>query len=359
MGALQGARAAGPGGPRRLRDPAGRLDRAARAASAGDDRFPARPRGRRARRPHRLADAADHRHARRLVRPLRASHGVRRHADNQPRHLSRRAARPDPRADPARLSRRAIANSHGGNNIAIQQIADELATELPATIVATGYAWESSLEFARILEDQGGIQHACEAETSMMLAVEPDLVDTSDLAALATDRGAGFLKAGKGSYRWRPFQHMTANGVSGVPTRATAEKGERLLDAAAQAVAALITDPETWAPWQDRRGENRAGAPAAFRSGGMRDRGRRLCGAAGSPEGERRARPDRPAAALGPGGDDAAERRRPARRAGGCAGGRAARATHRPADRRLAGRHRSRCAGRGRAGERLLDAPPP
>ena len=155
----------------------------------------------------------------------------------------------------------AIANSHGGNNIAIQQIADELATQLPATIVATGYAWESSLEFAQILQDQGGIQHACEAETSMMLTVEPDLVDTSDLASLATERGPGVLKAGKGSYRWRPFQHMTANGVSGVPAKATAEKGERLLDAAARSIAALITDPETWAPAGDLRGGGAGGVP--------------------------------------------------------------------------------------------------
>lgn len=157
----------------------------------------------------------------------------------------------------------AIANSHGGNNIAIQQIADELATELPATIVATGYAWESALEFARILEDQAGIQHACEAETSMMMALDPDLVDTSDFASLATERGAGFLSAGRSSYRWRPFQHMTANGVSGVPTRASAEKGERLLGAAAQSIAALITDPATWAQAADLRGEGTGGV--AFR----------------------------------------------------------------------------------------------
>ena len=154
-----------------------------------------------------------------------------------------------------------ISNSHGGNIVAMQGIADELATVLPATIVATTYVSEASLAFARLLEDQSGVQHACEAETSMMLAVEPDLVDASDLASLATDRGPGFLAAGKASYRWRPFQHMTANGVSGVPAKASAEKGGRLLDAAAEAIAALIVDPETWAAPQDRRGEGIGGVP--------------------------------------------------------------------------------------------------
>jgi creatinine amidohydrolase len=154
-----------------------------------------------------------------------------------------------------------ISNSHGGNIVAMQGIADELATEIPATIVATTYVSEASLAFARLLEDQSGVQHACEAETSMMLALEPDLVDTSDLASLATERGPGFLHAGKASYRWRPFQHMTANGVSGVPARASAAKGERLLDAAAEAIAALITDPETWAAPGDRRGSGTGGVP--------------------------------------------------------------------------------------------------
>ncbi len=103
----------------------------------------------------------------------------------------------------------------------------------------------------------------------MMLAVEPALVDTSDLASLATQRSA-VLSAGKASYRWRPFQHGTANGVSGVPTRASAEKGERLLEAAAQAVAAVITDPDTWAPARDMRGEGTGGVP--FRSPPARGR---------------------------------------------------------------------------------------
>ncbi len=154
-----------------------------------------------------------------------------------------------------------ISNSHGGNILAMQAAADRFATELGATIVATTYAKEGHEALAALLEDQPGVQHAGEAETSMMLALEPDLVDTTDLASLATDRGAGFLTAGTASYRWRPFQHMTANGVSGNPTRASAEKGERLLDTAAEALAALITDPDTWAAPRDLRGDGIGGVP--------------------------------------------------------------------------------------------------
>jgi len=158
-----------------------------------------------------------------------------------------------------------ISNSHGGNIIAMQQIVDELSGNVDATLVATTYPVEAADEMAALLEDQPGMQHACEAETSMMMACQGDLVDSSDLGSLASkaEDGPGFLKAGKASYRWRPFTHMTANGVAGVPTRASAEKGEKLFDVSARALADLIADPETWATPQDLRGQGTAGV--AFR----------------------------------------------------------------------------------------------
>ncbi|MEL6965462.1 MAG: creatininase family protein [Pseudomonadota bacterium] len=154
-----------------------------------------------------------------------------------------------------------ISNSHGGNVIAMQQICDELSGEVEATLVATTYPSEMGATLGALLEDQDGMQHACEAETSMMMAVEPDLVDTSDLASLGTERGVGFLKVGKGSYRWRPFTHMTGNGVSGHPRTASVEKGEAILNAAATALAALIIDPATWAAVDDKRGDGTGGVP--------------------------------------------------------------------------------------------------
>lgn len=156
-----------------------------------------------------------------------------------------------------------ISNSHGGNIIAMQQIIDELAPEMPVTLVGTTYPMEAAEGFAELLEDQNAVQHACEAETSMMMACEPDLVDRSDLASLANnaDDGPSFLKAGKASYRWRPFTHLTGNGVAGIPEKSTADKGEAMLEVSAQALADLITDPATWADPQDKRPETLGGVP--------------------------------------------------------------------------------------------------
>jgi creatinine amidohydrolase len=154
-----------------------------------------------------------------------------------------------------------ISNSHGGNILAMQTAAERLAPELGATIVATTYVAEAAAAIGELLEDQPRIMHACEGETSMMMALAPDLVDGSDLAALATPRGRGPLAAGEASYRWRSYVHASGNGITGNPARAHADKGEKLLDATSTALARLVTDAETWAPMRDLRGEGTQGVP--------------------------------------------------------------------------------------------------
>ena len=147
-----------------------------------------------------------------------------------------------------------ISNSHGGNIVAMQQILDELAPALEATLVATTYIAEAGEDISQHLEDQPAVRHACEAETSMMMVCEPELVDTSNLAELASPPSKRrFLQAGKASYRWRPFAHGSENGVSGNPARSNAKKGEKILEAGADALARLICDPETWAAPKDLR----------------------------------------------------------------------------------------------------------
>ena len=157
-----------------------------------------------------------------------------------------------------------ISNSHGGNIVAMQQIIDELSPEIDAVLVGTTYVSEAGPRYADVLEDQESVQHACEAETSMMMVCEPELVDRSDLAALNTKVAhREFLGAGEASYRWRPFAHVTGNGVAGYPEKSTPEKGERLLELGAEALARLICDPETWGKPRDLRGEGAGGV--AFR----------------------------------------------------------------------------------------------
>ena len=157
-----------------------------------------------------------------------------------------------------------ISNSHGGNIVAMHQILDELSPVLDATPVATTYAMEAGPAFNAVLEDQETIQHACEAETSMMMVCKPEPVDDSDLASLATTErnGSDFLQVGRKSYRWRPFASTTASGLLKIPTRSSEAKGEQLLEIGAQALTDLSVDPNTWIAPQALHPGHRCAEPA-------------------------------------------------------------------------------------------------
>ena len=142
------------------------------------------------------------------------------------------------------FKRALLLHGHGGNDFALKVVVEQLAHELKLTLATATY-WHLAAEaLGKILERQDNVRHACEAETSMVLALRPELVDSSrfEEARTAEERSGP-----AGAYRWSSFTGRTRSGVIGDPTAASAEKGERLLEAAADAVAELIRDREFWA----------------------------------------------------------------------------------------------------------------
>ena len=139
-----------------------------------------------------------------------------------------------------------ILNGHGGNITAAEVCAQDISMELSLPIVAATYWLEAADRFAKILETQTNVMHACEAETSMMMALEPNLVVDNLLNEAKGPMKLDFLNAGKGSYRWRSLTHVTSNGVIGDPSHSSSAKGEQLLREASQAIFELICDPETF-----------------------------------------------------------------------------------------------------------------
>lgn len=144
-----------------------------------------------------------------------------------------------------------LLNAHGGNENALRTITDDLTPKYGVPIVQFTYWYAAAVAIAKILETQGGLSHACEAETSMMLAVRPELVATNRIPlakANTTPDVTGVV--GGGVYRWRSIGSRSGSGVIGNPEAATAEKGERLFEAIATAVAEKLCNPELWAlPW--------------------------------------------------------------------------------------------------------------
>ena len=58
-----------------------------------------------------------------------------------------------------------LLNAHGGNENALRTLADDLTPKYRAAIVQFTYWYAAAVPIAKILETQGGLSHACEAET--------------------------------------------------------------------------------------------------------------------------------------------------------------------------------------------------
>jgi creatinine amidohydrolase len=141
-----------------------------------------------------------------------------------------------------------LLNGHGGNEAALTVIVGELTLEFDAPIATVTYWKAAAKAFADILERQKTVRHACEAETSMMLALAPDLVDTGRLSEAKGPSHPEFDQVvGEGAFRWRSFAARTETGVIGDATLASAAKGERLLQAAATSIAEMIALEAFWA----------------------------------------------------------------------------------------------------------------
>ncbi len=139
-----------------------------------------------------------------------------------------------------------IVNGHGGNMHALAAFTGELTRELSVPIATTTYFMEAAAEQAQILEDQNGVMHACEAETSMMMAIHPELVNASRLEAAHgpnLDLTASLIPSLK---TFHTFAELTSSGVAGDARKASASKGEALLKVCAAALAARLKAGRPW-----------------------------------------------------------------------------------------------------------------
>ena len=123
-----------------------------------------------------------------------------------------------------------LLNGHGGNTAAIQVALAEVLHELRGMQVRLGMWWhepEVKAVFAEALPDNA-LGHADATETSMVLAIRPEVVRL-DRAAHSPDAPLpGFLTR-------QVFLEQFPHGViGGNPRQASAEIGERALAAAVQ-----------------------------------------------------------------------------------------------------------------------------
>ena len=119
------------------------------------------------------------------------------------------------------MRRLLIINGHDGNISAIEAASREFRVAHPEFKIAVLEAWwvtAGELLTKGTFEAWGGLGHAGEGETSMMLRVAPDLVNMS--------RAKGHIPVlpEHVQVKWL-FHEVAPYGVTGDPTKATSEKG--------------------------------------------------------------------------------------------------------------------------------------
>lgn len=142
-----------------------------------------------------------------------------------------------------------IINSHGGNVTLIDLAARQLRVRLNMLVVHTSWGRFGYPEgLFTDPECTHGI-HGGDIETSIMLAVYPDLVRREKVAnfipsTYAMERDFTFLRADfPAGFGWMT-QDLNASGAVGDASLATPEKGEVALDHGARAFLALLEDVE-------------------------------------------------------------------------------------------------------------------
>ena len=148
-----------------------------------------------------------------------------------------------------------MVNGHG-SNAPLAEMASRLGVvEYPECLCAFVSWWELSdvREVVAEFRESKTTSHACELETSVYLAVDPDRVKMDkaekDLTAPISPHFYSDLVGGRPGPEFKNPVHLTEywstvtqNGVKGDPTKATAEKGRRVLNAAAKELVEILNE---------------------------------------------------------------------------------------------------------------------
>jgi creatinine amidohydrolase len=144
--------------------------------------------------------------------------------------------------------------SHGGNDVPCREALNRLSLahrDRSDFWIASGGWWAVADDVLRLPEMQTPRPtHACEYETSMVLAARPDLVEMDQAAAHCVRVDSRYYQPdGAGSNKVHvalPFEQLTRTGALGRPELASSEKGEKLLEAIAGKLADFVREFSHW-----------------------------------------------------------------------------------------------------------------
>jgi creatinine amidohydrolase len=140
-----------------------------------------------------------------------------------------------------------LLNAHGGNSPLLTIVATEARVRFRMLCVATSWTRFGFPEDVISLEDKAIDIHGGAIETSVMLALHPELVEMSkaeDFHSRQSEFARDFhhLRAyGPHAFGWM-MRDLNPDGAAGNARAATAEKGERLIAHAVRGLVELVDD---------------------------------------------------------------------------------------------------------------------
>ena len=142
-----------------------------------------------------------------------------------------------------------LVNGHG-SNVPFLDVAARNITNRTEAICAMASWWslipKPLLHELRESEYPGGMAHGCELETSVLLHLRPDLVQMEkaekDISFPATEFFYWDLEGPSPIFFQEWFSRYSRTGTVGDPTKASAEKGRRFVEAVVERLVALIRE---------------------------------------------------------------------------------------------------------------------
>lgn len=142
------------------------------------------------------------------------------------------------------IKRLIIINGHDGNISPIDVAARDFRVEHPEMKIAVLEAWWETA--GELLPDDtfevwGGLGHAGEGETSINMAINPELVDMGKAVGVVPKLPEHI------DVKWL-FHELTPYGVTGDPTKASAEKGVKMIEVLTELLISFINqmDENNW-----------------------------------------------------------------------------------------------------------------
>jgi creatinine amidohydrolase len=141
-----------------------------------------------------------------------------------------------------------VLNAHGGNQGVCQVLLEQFGTVHPDSQIVAATWWRVAADALLALNETGpgGVGHACEFETSLMLHIAPQLVRMEAIEPRANvptyDWAEADLLRSPRAALFRTMKQMTPNGAFGEPARASAAKGKQIIDVVCNSLAAILID---------------------------------------------------------------------------------------------------------------------